>query len=60
MLFHKAKYVQAKKGKLLQKGAQAFHHSRFLYFKNEFHGAVNVGGFVILGTQVEAKGRPVV
>lgn len=58
MLFHKAKYVQAKKGKLLQKGAKAFHHARFLHFKNEFHEAVSVRSLTP-GTEVQAKGRPV-
>ena len=42
MVFHKIKYKMAKKGKLFKKGAQHFHHKRFLHFKNEFHKSVGV------------------
>ena len=48
MLFHKVKYFMAKKGKLFKKGAQHFHHKRFLHFKNEFHKSVSVKKIIIL------------
>jgi hypothetical protein len=42
MVFHKVKWFHAKKGNIMKKGAQHFHHKRFLHFKNEFHLAVSV------------------
>lgn len=42
MILHKVRYFQAKKGKVFKKGAQAYHHQRFLHFKNLFHNNVSV------------------